>query len=367
MSSCLDIKPAAECRYDLVALGEVMLRLDPGEGRVRNARRFTVWEGGGEYNVARGLRRCFGLRTAVCTAFADNDVGRLLEDFILQGGVDPAFIKWAPFDGVGRTVRNGLNFTERGFGVRGAVGISDRGHSAASQLKPGDFDWDHIFGKLGVRWFHTGGIFAALSDSTPALVIEAVRAARRHGTIVSYDLNYRPSLWKSIGGKPRAQQVNREIAQYVDVMLGNEEDFTACLGFEVAGTDEQLSSLDVSAFKEMIRAATRAYPNFRVTATTLRTVRSATRNDWGAICWAGGEFFEATPRPDLEILDRVGGGDSFASGLIYGFLQWNDPARAVEYGAAHGALAMTTPGDTSMASLKEVEALVQGASARVQR
>ena len=363
----LKIKPSGPCCYDLVALGEIMLRLDPGEGRVRTTREFKVWEGGGEYNVARGLRRCFGLRTAVCTAFADNDVGRLLEDFILQGGVDTGLIKWVPYDGVGRTVRNGLNFTERGFGVRGAVGIPDRGHTAASQLKPGDFDWDHIFGKLGARWFHTGGIFAALSDTTPRLVIEAVQAARKHGTIVSYDLNYRPSLWKSIGGHKRAQEVNREIAQYVDVMLGNEEDFTACLGFEVEGVDEHISKIDVTAFQKMIAKAVNAYPNFKVTATTLRAVKSATRNDWGAICWADGKFYEAANRADLEILDRVGGGDSFASGLIYGFLQFNEPQKAVEYGAAHGALAMTTPGDTSMASLKEVEALVKGGSARVQR
>ncbi len=344
-----------------------MLRLDPGEGRIRTAREFKVWEGGGEYNVARGLRRCFGLETAVCTAFADNDIGRLLEDFILQGGVDTEFIKWVAYDGVGRTVRNGLNFTERGFGVRGAVGIPDRGHTAASQLKPGDFDWDNIFGRLGVRWLHTGGIFAALSDTTPALVIEAVQAARRHGVIVSYDLNYRPSLWKSIGGQARAREVNREIARHVDVMIGNEEDFTACLGFEVEGVDEALSKIEVSAFQSMIEQAVKAFPNFKVTATTLRAVRSATRNDWGAICWADGQFHQAPNRPDLEILDRVGGGDSFASGLIYGFLKFNDPQKAVEYGAAHGALAMTTPGDTSMASLKEVEALVKGGSARVQR
>jgi 2-dehydro-3-deoxygluconokinase len=363
----LDIKPAGTCRYDMVALGEIMLRLDPGEGRVRTAREFRVWEGGGEYNVARGLRRCFGLRTAVCTAFADNDVGRLLEDFIFQGGVDTAWIKWVPYDGVGRTVRNGLNFTERGFGVRGAVGIPDRGHTAAAQLKPGDFDWEELFGRQGVRWLHTGGIFAALSDTTPPLVIEAVRAARRHGTIVSYDLNYRPSLWKSIGGKARAQEVNREIARHVDVMIGNEEDFTACLGFEVEGVDEHLGNLEVAAFQRMIEQAVAAYPNFRVTATTLRAVKSATRNDWGAICWAGGRFHEAPNRPDLEILDRVGGGDSFASGLIYGLMQYGDAQKAVEYGAAHGALAMTTPGDTSMASLKEVEGLVKGASARVQR
>jgi 2-dehydro-3-deoxygluconokinase len=363
----LQIKPAGSCKYDLLSLGEIMLRLDPGEGRVRTARHFQAWEGGGEYNVARGLRRCFGLKTAVATAFADNDIGRLLEDFVLQGGVDTEFIRWLPFDGVGRVTRNGLNFTERGFGVRGAVGIPDRGNTAASQLKPGDFDWDNIFGNVGVRWLHTGGIFAALSDTTPKLVIEAVQAAKRHGTIVSYDLNYRPSLWKSIGGQKRAQEVNREIARHVDVMIGNEEDFTACLGFEVEGVDEHISQIDVTAFRRMIEKAVQAFPNFKVTATTLRAVRSATRNDWGAICWAGGTFHEATNRADLEIMDRVGGGDSFASGLIYGFMKYNDPQMAVEYGAAHGALAMTTPGDTSMASLKEVEALVKGGSARVQR
>jgi 2-dehydro-3-deoxygluconokinase len=363
----LEIKSPDSCKYDLLSLGEIMLRLDPGEGRVRTAREFKVWEGGGEYNVARGLRRCFGLRTAVATAFADNDVGRLLEDLILQGGVETEFIKWLPYDGVGRTVRNGLNFTERGFGVRGAVGIPDRGHSAASQLKPGDFNWDKIFGECGVRWFHTGGIFAALSDTTPQLVIEAVQAAKKHGTIVSYDLNYRPSLWKSIGGQNRAQEVNREIAKFVDVMIGNEEDFTACLGFEVEGADEHISKIDVTAFRKMIQTAVKAFPNFKVTATTLRAVKSATRNDWSAICWAGGKFYEAPNRENLEILDRVGGGDSFASGLIYGFMQFGDPQKAVEYGAAHGALAMTTPGDTSMASLKEVEALVHGGGARVQR
>ena len=363
----LNLKPAGSCKYDLIALGEIMLRFDPGEGRVRTAREFKVWEGGGEYNVARGLRRCFGLKTAVCTAFADNDVGRLLEDFILQGGVDTEFIKWIPYDGVGRAVRNGLNFTERGFGVRGAAGISDRGHTAANQLKPGDFDWDHIFGELGVRWLHTGGIFAALSDTTPQLVVEAVQAARKHGVIVSYDLNYRPSLWKSIGGQKRAQEVNREIAKHVDVMIGNEEDFTACLGFEVQGMDEHISKIDVRAFKGMIESAVKAYPNFKVTATTLRRVKSASRNDWGAICWAGGSFYEAPSREDAEILDRVGGGDSFASGLIYGLMKFSDPQKAVEYGAAHGALAMTTPGDASMASLKEVEALVNNGSARVQR
>lgn len=363
----LSLKSPESCLFDCVSLGEVMLRLDPGEGRVRCARTFQAWEGGGEYNVTRGLRKCFGLRTAVVTAFADNDIGHLIEDFILQGGVDVQHVKWVPYDGIGRDVRNGLNFTERGFGIRGAKGIPDRGNTAASKLKPGDINWERIFGGQGVRWFHTGGIFAALSDTTPEVVIEAVECARRHGTIVSYDLNYRPSLWKSIGGKERAQEVNRRIARSVDVMIGNEEDFTACLGLEVEGTDENLSRIEVDSFKRMIGRAVREFPNFKVAATTLRTVRTATINDWGAICWHDGQFHEATFRPNLEIMDRVGGGDSFASGLIYGFLKFNDAEKAVNYGAAHGALAMTTPGDTSMATLAEVEKEVKGGSRRVER
>jgi 2-dehydro-3-deoxygluconokinase len=363
----LKIRPSAECTFEQISLGEVMLRLDPGEGRIRTARSFAAWEGGGEYNTSRGLRKCFGLKTAVCTAFVDNEVGRLIEDFIMQGGVATEFILWRPDDGIGRTVRNGLNFTERGFGVRGAVGVPDRGHTAASQLRPGDFDWDHIFGKLGVRWFHTGGIFAALSETTAALAVEAVTAAARHGTIVSYDLNYRPSLWKSIGGLAKAREVNREIARHVDVMIGNEEDFTASLGFEVKGAGGNLSSIETGAFKAMIAEATKAYPNFKVAATTLRRVITATRNDWSAILWHEGRFHESRKYPDLEILDRVGGGDSFASGLQFGFLEFNDAQRAVDYGAAHGALASTTPGDTSMATRKEVEKLIAGGGARVVR
>ena len=363
----LQIKPKSECMYDAISLGEIMLRLDPGVGRIRTTRQFTVWEGGGEYNVARGLKKCFGLDTAVVTAFANNDVGRLVEDFIMQGGVDTKFIKWVNFDGIGRTVRNGLNFTERGYGVRGAKGVSDRGNTAASQLKKGDIDWEYIFGKCGVRWLHTGGIFAALSETTPDVVIEATKIAKKYGTIVSYDLNYRPSLWKSIGGKEKAQEVNREIAKYVDVMIGNEEDFTACLGLEVEGTDEKLSKLDISGYRKMIEAAVKQYPNFKVIATTLRTVKSATINSWGAICYANGSFYEAQHREGIEIFDRVGGGDSFASGLVYGFMTFNDPQKAVEYGAAHGALAMTTPGDTSMATLDEVEKLAKGGGARVDR
>src|SRR5476649_378410 len=362
----LKIKSASECKYDQISLGEVMLRLDPGETRVRVAREFKAWEGGGEYNTSRGLRKCFGLRTAVCTALVDNEVGHLVEDLIMQGGVATDFIQWREDDGIGRTVRNGLNFTERGFGLRGAVGVPDRGNTAASQLKPGDFDWEDIFGRQGVRWFHTGGIFAALSESTAALTIEAVKAANKHGTVVSYDLNYRPSLWKSIGGLKKAQEVNREIAKYVDVMIGNEEDFTASLGFEVKGA-ETLGHIETDAFKAMIETAVKEFPNFKVAATTLRHVITATVNDWSAILWHDGKFFESRKYPELEILDRVGGGDSFASGLQFGFLQFNDAQKAVEYGAAHGALASTTPGDTSMATRKEVEKTIGGGGARVVR
>lgn len=365
--SPLTIKPKSQCRWDAAALGEVMIRLDPGDGRIRTARWFRVWEGGGEYNVVRGLKRCFGLDTTIVTAIPENEVGYLLLDLLYQGGVDTSYIKWFPFDGIGREVRVGLNFTERGFGVRGAIGVSDRGHSAASQLKKGDIDWNRLFKQEGVRWFHCGGIFAALSATTPEVVIEAMQAARENGTIISYDLNYRPSLWKANGGLERCRQVNREIAQYVDVMLGNEEDFTACLGFEVEGIGEGYRGLKTDSFRRMIERVVKEYPHFKAVATTLREVHSATINDWGAILYYDGNFYESEYRRNLEIYDRVGGGDSFASGLIYGFLSGKSPQEAVEYGAAHGALAMTTPGDTSMVSLREVEKLVAGKGARVER
>lgn len=363
----LTIKSAEECRWDLVALGEVMLRLDPGEGRVSTTRNFTVWEGGGEYNVARGLKRCFGMHTAVVTALADNPVGRLVQDLIYQGGVDQTHLKWVPYDAVGRAARNGLNFTERGFGVRGALGCSDRGHTAVSQLQPGDVDWERIFAREGARWFHTGGIFAALSQSTPEVAREAMEAARGNGTIVSYDLNYRPSLWQSSGGKANAQAVNRSLLPLIDVILGNEEDFTAALGFAVEGLSEDISEIDPTNFKRMIETVVATFPHLKVVATTLRKATSATFNDWGAICYVDGAFYESVVRKDLEIMDRVGGGDSFASGLIYGLLSGKGAQKAVEYGAAHGALAMTTPGDTSMATLAEVERLMSGASPRVAR
>ncbi len=361
------LKSKGTCRWDLVSLGEVMLRLDPGEGRVATSRGFQAWEGGGEYNVARGLKRCFGLDTAVVTAFADNPIGRLVQDLIYQGGVDQSYVKWVPYDGIGRAVRNGLNFVERGFGVRAALSCSDRGNTAVSQLKPGDIDWDRVFGKDGARWFHTGGIFAALSETTPLVAKEAMLAAKKNGTLISYDLNYRESLWKGIGGKAKAQKVNQELAQYVDVMIGNEEDFTASLGIEIEGIDDNFSSLDPAHFRRMIETARKEYPNFKVVATTLRNAKTATKNDWGAVCSFGDQFFQSQSRMDVEIFDRVGGGDSFASGLIYGFLNAKGPQWAVDCGAAHGALAMTTPGDTSMASMDEVFKLMKGGSARVSR
>ncbi len=363
----LELRKKEDCTFDMISLGEIMLRLDPGDARIRTARSFRVWEGGGEYNVARGLRKCFGLKTAAVTALADNEIGRLVEDFMLQGGVDTSLIKWVKYDGIGRTVRNGLNFTERGYGIRGALGVSDRGNTAASQLKEGDIDWEYIFGTLGVRWLHTGGIFAALSDTTAKVVIEAVKTAKKYGTIVSYDLNYRPSLWNDIGGKAKAREVNKEIAKYIDVMIGNEEDFTACLGLEVEGNDENLKKLNIDGYKKMMAKAAELYPNFKVAASTLRTVKTATVNDWSAICWADGKVYNGLDLNGLEIYDRVGGGDSFASGLIYGLMETGDPQTAVNYGVAHGALAMTTPGDTSMATKAEVERIIGGVGARVQR
>lgn len=362
----ITLKAAESCKWDCVSLGEVMLRLDPGEERIHTARQFRAWEGGGEYNVARGLRRCFGLRTAVITAFAKNPIGQLLEDLILQGGVDTSLIRWVPYDGIGRTVRNGLNFTERGFGVRAAVGCSDRGHTAIAACQLGDFDWKNIFGQSGTRWLHTGGIFAALSESSASVAKAAMRAARESNSVISYDLNYRESLWKGIGGKAKAQEVNRELVSNVDVLFGNEEDFSAALGISIEGTANDFNDLNVANYESTLRRVAEEFSNLKLIATTLRTARTATQNDWGAIALYEGKIIHVPQRP-IEILDRVGGGDSFASGLIYGFLATKGFEWAVQCGVAHGALAMTTPGDTSMATLGEVESVMRGASARISR
>lgn len=355
MAQTITVKSKNECRWDLVSLGEVMLRLDPGEKRIHTTRNFQVWEGGGEYNVARGLKRCFGMDAAIVTALADNPVGRLIEDLIYQGGVDHSHLKWVNYDGVGRIVRNGLNFTEAGFGIRAALGCSDRGNTAVSQLKKGGIDWHKIFGAEGARWFHTGGIFCALSESTPEVAIEAMKIAKEYGTIISYDLNYRESLWKSIGGKPKAQEVNRELSKYVDVMIGVEK------------LDEEHSKFDTANVQAAIEKTIADYPNFKAVATTLRNVKTASLNDWSAVCYTDGKLYQSARYENLQILDRVGGGDSFASGLIYGFLTERGAEWAVNCGAAHGALAMTTPGDTSMVSLAEVERVMQGGGARVAR
>lgn len=365
--SVLGLRAPDSCRWDLVALGEVMLRLDPGDTRIATTRSFRVWEGGGEYNVARGLKRCFGLRTAIVSALADNPVGRLIEDLVYQGGVDRAQLNWVPYDGIGRAVRNGLNFTERGFGVRPPLGCSDRGHSAASQMRPGEVDWEQIFGEQGARWFHCGGIFAGLSETTAELALEAMRIARRHGTIVSYDLNFRQSLWKSRGGPLVAAEVNQRLVDLVDVLLGNEEDFSIGLGYELERTDSELLALDPDAYGRMLQMVLERNPELSIIATTLRGARTATINDWGAVCRTRSGVHFGPSMEAVEIYDRVGGGDSFASGFFYGLLTDDDIDRALAYGVAHGALAMTTPGDNSMATITDVERLMAGGAARVLR
>lgn len=341
---------------EVIALGEVMLRFDSGEGRIHNARTFQVWEGGGEYNVVRGLRRCFGLRTAVVTALVDNSVGRLVEDLVLQGGVDTSLIRWVPGDGTGRTARNGLNFAERGFGIRGARGVSDRANSAVSQLRRGQIDWDEVFA-TGPRWFHTGGIFAGLSDTTTEVAEEAMETARRHGVTVSYDPNYRPSLWAGRGGAARARETDLRLARHADVVVG-----ALCLA-ETAG-----ERLGPGELPDALADVAARLPLVQVLATTLRDVRSAGVNDWSSAALSRKNGFVRGPSmPGLHVLDRIGSGDAFAAGLIYGLLTDAGLERALAYGTVHGALTMTTPGDVSMASLAEVESLMAGGSAHIRR
>ena len=364
MTDLLALRPAEDCRWDCVALGEVMLRLDPGEGRIRTARSFQVWEGGGEYNVARGLRKTFGLRTSVVTALPRNEMGALAEDLILQGGVNTSHILWREADGIGRNTRMGLNFTERGFGVRGALGASDRANSAASQMRPDEVDWEALFGGEGVRWLHTGGIFAALSESTAETALAAIRVAKRHGVIVSYDLNYRASLWSSHPDTDAARRVNREIAGLVDVLVGDEYAWASCLGVETG--DVRADPCDSGPFDRLVQRVAGDFPNVKVFAATLRDPVSASVNRWGAVLWGGGRRHEA-PAREIAVLDRVGSGDGFVSGLVWAFLTGLGPQAAVDSGTDHGALAMTTPGDNAMTSLAEVRALVDGGSAAAVR
>lgn len=364
----MTIRPARECRWDLVSLGEVMLRFDPGEGRIVGARSFRVWEGGGEYNVARGLRRCFGLRSSIVTALVDNPVGRLVEDLMLQGGLDTSHLRWVEFDGIGRAARNGIYLLERGFGVRGGMGMMDRGHTAIAQMRPGEVDWDAIFGAEGARWFHTGGIMAALSEEATEVVREAMTAAKRHGTLVSFDCNYRPSLWKARGGRKGSIEVNRSLMPLVDVLFGHGGDVAAELGEASQGPAWHT----LESFERMAEGVREEFANVQVIATTVRRPRTATRNEWSAFAYGGGEAFAGPRFEELEILDRVGGGDAFASGMIYGLLEGGLLAgRGLEWalgcGVCHGALAMTTPGDGSMATLAEVERLMAGGTAGTAR
>ena len=359
----LNIRAAATCAFDVISLGEVMLRFDPGAGRIVGSREFRVWEGGGEYNVARGLRRCFGMRAGIVTALVDNPVGRLIEDLILQGGVDTSLLRWEPFDGVGREARNGVYYLERGFGVRAGLGMMDRGHTAVSQLQPGMIDWDEIFDGRGVRWFHTGGIMAALSESATAVVREAMEAARRAGTIVSFDCNYRASLWKNRGGRSGAVDVNRSLLPLVDVMFGHEGDVASPLADSAHGPAWH----DLESFAAMAERVSAEFPNVRVIASTVRKAVTASRNDWSAFAYDGSKALQGLRWPELEIFDRVGGGDSFASGVIYGLLAGKDISWSLDCGVAHGALAMTTPGDASTATLAEVERLMAGGHAGTHR
>ena len=363
----LKIEKKDDYEYDLISLGEVMLRMDPVESRVRCAREFKVYEGGGEYNVARSLRKCFRMKTAVITSLVNNDVGLLIEDLMCQGGVDTSMVCWIGNTLNDKYVRNGLNFTERGFGIRGALGISDRKYTAASMIKPDTFDWETIFRDHKIRWFHTGGIFAALSPDTSDTVIRAVRCAKKHGIPVSYDLNYRPSLWNDNGGMEHAHEVNGKIARYVDVIIGNEEDYSACLGFETGDSSGNYDNLDINDYCKMVERVSKKYENLELIATTLRTVKSASLNDWTALAYYDNKIYKAKDYYNLEILDRVGGGDSFAAGLVYGLLSDKGVQYALECGTSHGVLAMTTPGDASMASVDEVEKLMHGGGARIKR
>ena len=363
ITDLFNLKSRESCRYDLVSLGEIMLRFDPGDTKVRNARSFNVWEGGGEYNVARALSSCFRWRTGVITAFADNDLGRLAENLIRTSGTDTSLIKWFEYDGIGKSVRNGLNFVDRGFGVRGASGTSDRANSAASQLSSDMIDGDYIFGTLGTRWFHTGGIFTALSDITADTVLKAVKDAKKHGAAVSFDMNYRPSLWKALSSPEKQIEALRDVVKNTDLLIAGPNDITERLGVPAPKTD--LSG--TLYYKKLFAETIKKYPNIKMIACTHRKVLSASRNDWGAYLYRDGEMFKSRIFEGLEIYDRVGGGDAFASGLIYGLTEYGDCQKALETGVAHGALAMTTPGDNSLASLAEVENLASGGGAGVKR
>jgi len=359
----LKIRSADECAYDLVSLGECMLRLSPaGHGRIEFAKQLEVWVGGGEYNVSYALSR-LGLRTGWVGGLNSSPMGAIIRNHARSAGMDVSFAVERKYDGVGKQDRIGLNFTEVGTSKRGAVTLYDRGHSATAGMQPGDVDWKKLFVEKGVRWLHTGGIYAALSESTRQVVAEAVKAAHEAGTIVSYDLNFRSKLWTS----EEAIATTKPLVPYIDCLIGNEEDFEKVLGYEVEGVDIEKGEIDTTAFKKMVEKVVKDYPNIKVVGTTLRGVKTALVNDWSAIMWHDGTFYDGLDFPDLEIEDRVGGGDGFASGFTFGFLSGQDPQACVNLGVAHGALLMSTRGDTSEITLDELTHVAEGGSARIKR
>ena len=359
----MKIRDAASCQYDLVALGECMIRLSPPEhGRVEFSPALEVHVGGGEYNVAYALAR-LGLRTGWVGGLNTSPMGKIVLNHGRAVGVDMTHAVTRKYDGVGKKDRIGLNFTEVGHGKRASTTLYDRGHSATAGMKPGDVDWKTLFATQGVRWLHTGGIFSALSESTRAVAAEAVKAAHEAGTIVSYDLNFRSKLWSS----KEAIETTKPLVPYIDCLIGNEEDFEKVLGYHAEGVDVEKNELDTAAFKGMVERVVRDFPNVKVVGTTLRGVKTALVNDWSAIMWADGQFYDGPNYPDLEIKDRVGGGDGFASGFTYGFLTGQDPQQCVNLGVAHGAMLMSTRGDTSQIELDDLLHVAGGGSARIKR
>jgi 2-dehydro-3-deoxygluconokinase len=359
----LKIKTANETEFDLLALGECMIRLSPpGHQRIELTPVFEAYAGGGEYNVAYALAR-YGMRTGWVSRLVESPLGAFIKNHAQASGMNLSEVIWVPYDGVGRADRIGLNFTEVGIGVRASVTLYDRGHSSASHIKPGEVDWKRIFNQRKVRWFHTGGIFTALSDSCAEVVQEAMFTAHEAGTIVSYDLNFRSKLWSS----KRAIEVTKKLVPYIDVLIGNEEDFQKVLGFEVEGTDEHLKKLPVEGYKKMVEKVVKTYPQIHAVGTTLREVVSGLVNNWSAIMYYDGQFYQSRRYGNLEIEDRVGGGDGFCSGFVYGLLHDMPPQECVEMGAAHGALLQSTRGDTSMVTMEEIKHVMGGGSARIKR
>jgi 2-dehydro-3-deoxygluconokinase len=358
----MKIKNAKDAKLDILSLGECMIRLSPeGRQRIEFAPLFEAWVGGGEYNVAYAVAR-MGLRAGWVSRLPDNYVAGIIRNHARGGGLDISDVVWIPYDGVGRADRVGLNWTEVGTGVRGSVTMYDRGHSAASHMKPGEVDWKRVFAK-GVRWFHTGGIFSALSPSCAEVALEALKAAHEAGVVTSYDLNFRSKLWSA----KEANAATQKLLPYIKVLIGNEEDFIKVLGMKIEGVKEDFKGLEVESYKRMVQEVVKRYPTVEGVGTTLREVVSGLVNHWNAILWCEGKFYESRKYENLEIEDRVGGGDGFAGGVIFGLLSGKSPQEAVEYGAAHGALAQSTRGDTSMVTLEEVEHVMKGGSARIKR